>query len=36
VGYDGTLIFELAPRGPAVEILRKARKARERMERLLA
>lgn len=36
VGYDGTLMFELASRGPAVETLRKARKARERMERLLA
>jgi sugar phosphate isomerase/epimerase len=36
VGYDGTLIFELESRGPAVDTLRKARKARERMERLLA
>ena len=35
VGYDGTLVFELAARGPAKETLKKARRARERMERLL-
>jgi sugar phosphate isomerase/epimerase len=36
VGYDGALIFEIAGRGPTKEILARARKAREKMERLLA
>jgi sugar phosphate isomerase/epimerase len=36
VGYDGTLMFELAPHGPATAMLDKAAKARERMRRLLA
>lgn len=36
VGYDGTLMFELAARGPAKDTLKKAARARERMERLLA
>ncbi len=35
VGYDGTLVFELAARGPTKETLKKARQARERMERIL-
>ena len=36
VGYDGTLMFELAPaRGSAKDTLRKAAQARERMRRLL-
>lgn len=37
VGYDGTLMFELAPaRGPTRDTLRKAANAREKMQRLLA
>ena len=36
VGYDGTLVLEPAGRGPGREILQRARKARERMEKLLA
>ena len=37
VGYDGTLMFELAPsRGSAKDTLRKASSARERLRRLLA
>jgi sugar phosphate isomerase/epimerase len=36
VGYDGTLLLEPAGRGPAKETLQRARKARERMEKLLA
>jgi sugar phosphate isomerase/epimerase len=36
VGYDGTLLLEIAGRGPAKESLQRARKARERMEKLLA
>ena len=36
VGYEGALIFEVAGRGPTKEILARARKAREKMERLLA
>jgi sugar phosphate isomerase/epimerase len=36
VGYDGTLIFEISGRGSTKEILKRARKAREKMERLLA
>ena len=35
VGYDGTLMFEVAPRGTAKETLKKARHAREKMDRLL-
>lgn len=36
VGYEGPLIFDLAPRGSSKELLRQARKARERMEMLLS
>ena len=36
VGYDGPLMFEVGGREPAKEILERARRARERMERLLA
>jgi sugar phosphate isomerase/epimerase len=36
VGYDGTLLMEIAAHGSAKDTLMKARKARERMERLLA
>src|SRR5438094_970982 len=36
VGYDGTLLFELAAHGSPKETLVRARKARERMETLLA
>jgi len=36
VGYDDTLMFELAQRGPAKDTLKKAAAARERMTRLLA
>ena len=36
VGYDGTLLFEVAAHGSAKETLQRARKARERIERLLA
>ena len=36
VGYDGTLLLEIAARGSARETLQKARKARERIEQLLA
>ena len=36
VGYDGTLLFEIAAHGSAKETLQRARKARERIERLLA
>lgn len=35
VGYDGPLLFELAGRATPRETLQKARKARERIERLL-
>ena len=35
VGYDGTLLLEIAAHGSATETLRKARKARERMEKML-
>jgi sugar phosphate isomerase/epimerase len=35
VGYDGTLLLEIAPFGSTREALQQARKARERMERLL-
>jgi sugar phosphate isomerase/epimerase len=36
IGYDGTLLFELPTYGSPKETLKKAQKARERMERLLA
>ena len=36
VGYDGPMILEISGRGPTKEILSRARKAREKMERLLA
>lgn len=36
VGYDGTVTFEVAARGPAKELLARARTARERIERLIA
>jgi sugar phosphate isomerase/epimerase len=36
VGYDGTLMLEIAAHGSAKETLVSARKARERMEKLLA
>lgn len=36
VGYEGTLMLELGGRGPAKDILAKARKAREKLGRLLA
>jgi sugar phosphate isomerase/epimerase len=36
VGYEGTLLLEIATHGSAKDTLQKARKARERMERLLA
>ncbi len=36
VGYEGTLTFEIAAHGSAKETLRKMRKARERMEKMLA
>ena len=36
VGYDGTLVLEIAAHGSAKDTLQRARKARERMERLLA
>ena len=35
IGYDGTLVFELAAHGSARETLVRAQKARQRMERLL-
>jgi sugar phosphate isomerase/epimerase len=35
VGYDGTLLLEVAAHGSAKETLQRARKARERIERLL-
>jgi sugar phosphate isomerase/epimerase len=35
VGYDDTLMFEISARGPARDTLKKARKARERMDRIL-
>ena len=35
VGYDGTLMFEVAGRGTTKETLKKARHAREKMDRLL-
>jgi len=36
VGYEGTLTLELAPRGGVKDTLARARKARERLERLMA
>jgi sugar phosphate isomerase/epimerase len=36
VGYDSTLLLEIAAHGSAKETLARAKKARERMERLLA
>lgn len=36
VGYEGPLVFELDAHGSAKDTLQKARKARERIERLLA
>jgi sugar phosphate isomerase/epimerase len=36
IGYDGALLFEIGAHGMARETLKKARKARERMEQLLA
>jgi sugar phosphate isomerase/epimerase len=36
VGYDGPFVLELAAQGQTKEILKKARRARERLERLLA
>lgn len=36
VGYDGTLLLEIAAHGSPKDTLQRARKARERMERLLA
>jgi sugar phosphate isomerase/epimerase len=36
VGYEGPLMFELAPRGPTRETLSRARRARQRMEGWLA
>jgi sugar phosphate isomerase/epimerase len=36
VGYDGTFMFEVSPKGSAADTLKKASRARERMERLLA
>jgi sugar phosphate isomerase/epimerase len=36
VGFDGTLMLELGPRGPAKETLARARQARDKMDRLLA
>jgi sugar phosphate isomerase/epimerase len=36
VGYDGTLLLEIAANGPPKATLTKAQKARQRMERLLA
>jgi hypothetical protein len=36
VGYDQTLLFEIAAHGSPKETLVKAQKARQRIERLLA
>ncbi len=36
VGYDGCLVFEVAPRGPARDALARAERARKRMERYLS
>jgi sugar phosphate isomerase/epimerase len=36
IGYDQTLVFEIAAHGPPKATLAKAQKARQRLERLLA
>ncbi len=36
VGYDGPLVFEVAPRGPTGEMLARLREARVRLEKLFA
>ena len=36
VGYEGTLMLEIAAHGSPKDTLQKARKARERMERMLS
>jgi sugar phosphate isomerase/epimerase len=36
IGYDDTLMFEIAAHGPAKPTLQKAQRARQRIERLLA
>ena len=36
VGYDGTVLLEVAAHGSTKETLKKAQKARERIERFLA
>jgi sugar phosphate isomerase/epimerase len=36
VGYEGSILFEIAAHGSAKDTLGRARKARERIERLLA
>ena len=36
IGYDGTLLFEIAAHGSPRDTLQKAKRAREKMERLLA
>jgi sugar phosphate isomerase/epimerase len=36
IGYDGTFVLEIAAHGSTKETLKRAQKARERMERLLA
>ena len=36
VGYDQTLLFEIAPHGSPKETLQKAQRARQKLERLLA
>jgi hypothetical protein len=35
IGYDGPLMFEVGGRGPSKDTLGRARRAREKMERLL-
>jgi len=35
VGYEGPFMFEIAPNGSTKDMLAKARKAREHMEKLL-
>jgi sugar phosphate isomerase/epimerase len=36
IGYEGPLIFDAEPRGPAKEALKRAQETRRRMERMLA
>jgi sugar phosphate isomerase/epimerase len=36
IGYEGTMLLEISGHGSTKEVLQKARRARERMERLLA